>query len=309
MLGRATELEGHPDNVAAAIYGGFVVCGADAEGAPLRGPLRPAGGARGDRRDPARGGLDQARPRGDPGRDPARRRGRQRLRRGPARARPAQRRPRPRLRRPRATAIHQPRRRELYPRSMEIVDAAAELGALGATISGAGPTVLVWTTWQDAGNVAAALEQRCAGWAEVRRLPFTPARRRRPRALDGLGRPDRPDRAGAGRAAGLGDGDPPETAGVADADRHRRPAADPPGPPRLRDDGPDPDRGRPRGPGPADRDRRSRWSSAPLVNPFLFVPLAFDPDVEKRLWYRLLAVVSFVGVSGGLVAAAIVGPA
>jgi hydroxylaminobenzene mutase len=44
------------------------------------------------------------------------------------------------------------------------------------------------------------------------------------------------------------------------------------------------------------------------VNPFLFVPLAFDPDVDKRLWYRLLAVVSFVGVSGGLVAAAIVGP-
>jgi hypothetical protein len=34
--------------------------------------------------------------------------------------------------------------------------------------------VLVWTTWQEAGNVAAALEQRCTGWAEVRRLPFTP---------------------------------------------------------------------------------------------------------------------------------------
>ncbi len=44
------------------------------------------------------------------------------------------------------------------------------------------------------------------------------------------------------------------------------------------------------------------------VNPFLFVPLAFDPDVEKRGWYRALAVVSFIGVSGGLVAAAIVGP-
>jgi len=71
-------------------------------------------------------------------------------------------------------SIHQDRRRSLYPRSMEIVDAASELGALGATISGAGPTVLVWTTWQEAGNVAAALEQRCAGWAEVRRLPFTP---------------------------------------------------------------------------------------------------------------------------------------
>ena len=46
-----------------------------------------------------------------------------------------------------------------------------------------------------------------------------------------------------------------------------------------------------------------------LVNPLLFVPLAFDPDVEKRAWYRALAVVSFLGVSGGLVAAAIVGPA
>jgi hydroxylaminobenzene mutase len=45
------------------------------------------------------------------------------------------------------------------------------------------------------------------------------------------------------------------------------------------------------------------------VNPFLFVPLAFDPETERRLWYRLLAVVSFIGVSGGLVAAAIVGPA
>ena len=44
------------------------------------------------------------------------------------------------------------------------------------------------------------------------------------------------------------------------------------------------------------------------VNPFLFLPLAFDPDIENRLWYRSLAVVSFLGVSGGLVAAAIVGP-
>jgi homoserine kinase len=70
--------------------------------------------------------------------------------------------------------IHQPRRRDLYPRSMEIVDAAAELGALGATISGAGPTVLVWTTWEEAGGVAAALKDRAQGWAEVNRLPFEP---------------------------------------------------------------------------------------------------------------------------------------
>jgi uncharacterized membrane protein YphA (DoxX/SURF4 family) len=45
-----------------------------------------------------------------------------------------------------------------------------------------------------------------------------------------------------------------------------------------------------------------------LVNPFLFVPLAFEPDVDKRLWYRALAAVSFVALSGGLVAAAVVGP-
>lgn len=45
-----------------------------------------------------------------------------------------------------------------------------------------------------------------------------------------------------------------------------------------------------------------------LVNPFLFVPLAFDPNVEGRAWYRLLAVASFLSVSGGLLVAAIIGP-
>jgi hypothetical protein len=45
-----------------------------------------------------------------------------------------------------------------------------------------------------------------------------------------------------------------------------------------------------------------------FVNPFLFVPLAFDPDAEKRLWYRAVAVVSFVAMSGSLVVAAVVGP-
>ncbi len=44
------------------------------------------------------------------------------------------------------------------------------------------------------------------------------------------------------------------------------------------------------------------------VNPFLFVPLAFDPELQARLWYRALAVVSFVALSGSLVVAAIVGP-
>lgn len=57
----------------------------------------------------------------------------------------------------------------------------------------------------------------------------------------------------------------------------------------------------------------SNWIAIPLVfgtlvNPFLFVPQAFSREVENRVWYRGLAIVSFLGVSGGLVAAAIVGP-
>ncbi|MGC1853494.1 MAG: homoserine kinase, partial [Solirubrobacterales bacterium] len=47
MLARATELEGHPDNVAAAIYGGFVACGQDGEGAPRAARFDPPGGLEG----------------------------------------------------------------------------------------------------------------------------------------------------------------------------------------------------------------------------------------------------------------------
>ena len=57
---------------------------------------------------------------------------------------------------------------------MELVADAVELGALGATISGAGPTVLVWSFWQDTGKVATALGERVGDWAEVMRVPFSP---------------------------------------------------------------------------------------------------------------------------------------
>jgi homoserine kinase len=70
--------------------------------------------------------------------------------------------------------LHQPYRAHLYPRSMEIVQEAPRMGAIGATISGAGPTVLVWTFWQSTGDVMKALQERVAGWAEVRRVPFSP---------------------------------------------------------------------------------------------------------------------------------------
>ncbi len=173
MLVRAAELEGHPDNVAAAIYGGFVICGAGDGEAPFAARFDPPEGLEGIVVIPpeevstelAREAIPAEVPLADAVANVSaaallvlglRNADLDLVARGLA------------------DSIHQPRRRDLYPRSMEIVDSATELGALGATISGAGPTVLVWTTWQDAGNVAAALEERCAGWAEVRRLPFSP---------------------------------------------------------------------------------------------------------------------------------------
>ena len=73
-----------------------------------------------------------------------------------------------------ADRLHQPYRRPLYERSMEVVEAARDLGALGATISGAGPTVLVWSYWQSGAKVTEGLAPLCEGWAEVRRVPFSP---------------------------------------------------------------------------------------------------------------------------------------
>jgi homoserine kinase len=71
-----------------------------------------------------------------------------------------------------ADRLHQPYRAGLFPRSMEIVARAPELGALGATISGAGPTVLVWCHYEQTGGVLEALRAEAKGWADVLRAPF-----------------------------------------------------------------------------------------------------------------------------------------
>jgi len=173
MLVKATELEGHPDNVAAAIYGGFVICGPGEGDAPSAARFDPPGGLEGIAVIPAEEVSTERAREAIPTEVPladavANVSAASRLVLGLQRA------DLDLVAAGLVDRLHQDRRRELYPRSMELVDDAAELGALGATISGAGPTVLVWTTWQDAGKVAEALEQRCAGWAEVRRLPFTP---------------------------------------------------------------------------------------------------------------------------------------
>jgi homoserine kinase len=173
MLVAASEIEGHPDNVAAAIYGGFVVCGSGEGGAPVAARFDPPDGLEGIVVIPpeevstklAREAIPAEVPLGDAVANVA---AAAQLVLGLRSA------DLDLVARGLDDHLHQPRRRHLYPRSMEIVDSARELGALGGTISGAGPTVLVWTTWQEAGGVAAALEERCGGWAEVRRLPFEP---------------------------------------------------------------------------------------------------------------------------------------
>jgi homoserine kinase len=68
--------------------------------------------------------------------------------------------------------LHQPRRAHLYPRSAELVERAPSLGALGATISGAGPAVLVWCRYEQTGMLVEALKGETDAWASVARAPF-----------------------------------------------------------------------------------------------------------------------------------------
>ena len=166
LMQHAALVEGHPDNVAASLYGSFVICvngavtvieppaGLEAvavvphdpvsttaarEALPAQVPLADAsfnvaraatlalGLAKGDLAEIARG-LDDR--------------------------------------------LHQPHRRHLYPRSMDLVERASGLGALGATISGAGPTVLFWVFFEQTGALVERLREEVDGWAEIRRLNF-----------------------------------------------------------------------------------------------------------------------------------------
>jgi homoserine kinase len=166
LFALACELEGHPDNVAAALHGGFVICTddyatrfdapmgleavllvphravrtrqaraalpdqvpiADAVFNTAHGALLTLGLARGDWDLVARGLRDR---------------------------------------------IHQPYRAHLYPGSIALLERARELGALGATVSGAGPTVLFWTHYEQTGGLIEALRAESQGWADVLRAPF-----------------------------------------------------------------------------------------------------------------------------------------
>jgi homoserine kinase len=169
VLGLAADLEGHPDNVAAALLGGFVIC-ADGTAthldvpagleAVLVVPHEPV------RTRDARAALPAAVPMADAVQNVAHA---ALLTLGLATG------DWPLVARGLRDRLHQPHRAHLFPRSMEIVADAPALGALGATISGAGPTVLVWCEHAATDAVLGALHARADGWADVLRAPFEPA--------------------------------------------------------------------------------------------------------------------------------------
>ncbi len=169
LLGLATELEGHPDNVAASLLGGLVIC----DGTDVRRLEMPRGldallvvPDTAVRTELARKALPAVVPLADAVHNLA------------AVAK--------------LTAglvggdltlvaeglrdrLHQPYRAELYPRSAELVASAPALGALGATVSGAGPTVLVWCRSAETAAVAQRLTPVIEGWARLLPVAFEPS--------------------------------------------------------------------------------------------------------------------------------------
>jgi len=165
----AADLEGHPDNVAAALHGGFVICPGPGE-APVR--FDPAPGLEGviaiPNHEVATSAARAALPAELPVDEAVHNVGHAALLvLGLAKDDFSL------IGRGLRDLIHQPRRRELYPRSMELVERAEALGAVGATISGAGPSVLFWCHWQQTGGLVERLKTEAPG-CEIRRATFAP---------------------------------------------------------------------------------------------------------------------------------------
>jgi homoserine kinase len=166
LLACATEIEGHPDNVAAAIEGGFVVC---ADGGATR--FEPPTGLEAIAVVPELPVRTSEARRAIPGQVPIEQavfnvahaslltlglaRGDWDL-----------------VARGLKDRLHEQRRAHLFPRSRALACRASELGALGATISGAGPTVLMWCFYEQTGAVVEALRGEVEGWATLLRAPF-----------------------------------------------------------------------------------------------------------------------------------------
>jgi homoserine kinase len=140
LLGLAVEMEGHPDNVAPALHGGFVISGTDengevyAVGAPVDGRVEAAVFVPPDplSTEVARGLLPLAVPHADAAADA----GRTALLVAALASHPDQ------LWRATRDYLHQEYRRPAMPATLDLVDRLREQG-LAAVVSGAGPTVLV----------------------------------------------------------------------------------------------------------------------------------------------------------------------
>jgi homoserine kinase len=166
LLARATDIEGHPDNVAAAIHGGFVIC---ADGGATR--FDPPTGLEAIavipelavRTAEARRAIPAEVPIGDAVFNVAHA---SLLTLGLARG------DWDLVSRGLRDRLHEQRRSHLFPRSYELAQRASALGALGASISGAGPTVLVWCFYEQTGAVVEALTPEVEGWATLVRAPF-----------------------------------------------------------------------------------------------------------------------------------------
>jgi homoserine kinase len=175
LYARAADLEGHPDNVGAAVHGGFVLCPRAPDGRPRPSPVRlePPQGVEGvlvipDEQVPterARAAMPASVPVADAVANVA---AASQLVLGVERSDLAL------IAQGLDDRLHQPHRAHLYPRSMELLADARDLGAIGATVSGAGPALLFWCFWQDTGKVTDALRGRVGDWAEIRRAPFSP---------------------------------------------------------------------------------------------------------------------------------------
>lgn len=170
LLTQATSIEGHKDNVAAALLGGFVVCRPDdvlriEPPAGLEGILAIPPASYSVPTSEARAALPAEVPIGEAVTTAANtayvalglQRGDWEL-----------------LGRGLEDVLHQPRRAHLYPESIKLIEAARGFGAIGGTISGAGPTALLWTQWEQTGAVMEAARASVAeGW-DLRRVTFTP---------------------------------------------------------------------------------------------------------------------------------------
>ena len=170
LLALASEIEGHPDNVAASLHGGFVICDgphavrlelpAELE-AVLVIPHRPV------RTAAAREALPAVVPLADAVHNLAQI---AKLTAGLVTG------DWDLIQAGLADRLHQPHRAHLYPRSAAVAQRAAEFGALGATISGAGPTVLIWCRRDRPRQpLMGWLESISEGWAEIREVRFEAA--------------------------------------------------------------------------------------------------------------------------------------